>query len=60
MLAGAIHRYDANYSLNPIRRHSPVAKTALFVIWPVLQTASVGLAFRLGNDKSLRYSAGFA
>ena len=58
MLAGAIDDYDANHSLKPIRQ-TRVAKTALFVIRPVLQAAAVGLSLLFRNDKSLRYRGGF-
>jgi len=59
MLVGAIDGYDANHSLHPIRQ-TRVAKAGLFVVWPVLQAATVGLPFCLRDDKSLRYCAGFA
>jgi hypothetical protein len=57
MLAGAIDGYDANHSLNPIRQ-TRVAKTVLFVVWPMLQTATIGPLFRFRNGKF--YCAGFA
>jgi len=53
MFAGAIDGYDANHSLNPIRQ-TRVAKTALFVLWPVLHAAAVGLLILFRDDKSLR------
>ena len=59
MIAGATDGYDANHSLNPIRQ-TRVAKTALFVIWPVLQAAAVGLLLLFRNDSSLRWCTGFA
>ena len=53
MLAGATYSYDANHSLNSIRQ-ARVVKTALFVIWPVLHAAAVGLLILFRDDKSLR------
>jgi len=56
MLVGAIDGYDANHSLKPIWQ-SRVAKTALFVIRPVLQ-AAVGSLLLFRSDKSPRYCTG--
>ena len=51
-LAGAIDGYDANHSLSPIRQ-TRVAKTALFVIRPVLQATAIRLQLFFRNDNFL-------
>ena len=53
MLAGATYSYHANHSLNSIRQ-TRVVKTALFVIWPVLQATSAGLLLLFRKNKSPR------
>jgi len=52
MIAGATDGYDANHSLDPIRP-TRVAKTALFVIRPVLHAAAVRLPLLFRGNKSL-------
>jgi hypothetical protein len=54
--AGAIDGYDANDPFTPARQ-TRVAKTAPFVVWPVLQATAVGVPLR--DDDSLRQCAGF-